>query len=241
MAFEPFMQLLRGLRKRQEADAGPGRIQNAKQLAYLRNTQREASKYDLLNVPLTEVPFLIFDIETTGFHPEKGDSVLSIGAVKMQGAAILEKTFYSLVKYEKVLPSQITELTGITTEAAGAARPFSAVYMDFLEFKSNSTLVAHHSVHERKFMEYTSAKLLRTPFKHRIIDTSFLFKVVNPSLPFAALEDLCLYHQIEVKDRHHALGDAKMTALLWSLYLEEAVQLGYETLGDVYLKFSQLQ
>jgi len=90
-------------------------------------------------------------------------------------------------------------------------------------------------------MEYTSAKLLRTPFKHRIIDTSFLFKVVNPSLPFAALEDLCLYHQIEVKDRHHALGDAKMTALLWSLYLEEAVQLGYETLGDVYLKFSQLQ
>lgn len=240
MAFEPFMQMLRGFRGRREGDAGAGRIQNAQQLAYLRSMQREISKYDPMNVPLKEMPFLLFDIETTGFHPEKGDSILSIGAVKMRGADILEETFYSLVQYDKEISSEITELTNITTEAAREARPFPEVYMEFLKFKSDSTFVAHHSVHERTFLEHASTKLLRTSFKHRIIDTSFLFRVVNPSLALTTLEDLCVLHEIEVKDRHHALGDAKMTAMLWSLYLEEAIQQGYETLSDVYLKFSQL-
>lgn len=239
MVFEPFMQLLRGLRGRLEGDAGAGSIQNARQLAYLRSIQRD-HQWDPMNIPLKDIPFVLFDIETTGFHPEQGDSILSIGAVKMRGAAILEETFYSLVRYEKEVPPHITNLTNITTEEVRAARPFSAVYRELLEFKSNSTLVAHHSAHERTFMEYTSAKLLRTPFTHRIIDTSFLFRAVNPSLSLAALEELCFHHKIEVKDRHHALGDAKMTALLWSLYIEEAVKQGYETLNDVYVKFSQM-
>jgi DNA polymerase III subunit epsilon len=240
IAFEPFLQILRGLRGRREENFGTGRIQNAQQLAYLRNMQREISKYDPMNIPLKEMPFLLFDMETTGFRPEKGDSILSIGAVKMRGADILEETFYSLVQSEKEVPLEITELTNITTEMIREARPFSDIYMEFLEFKSDSILVAHHSVHERTFLEYAGTKLLRTPFKHRIIDTSFLFKVVNPTLTLTALEDLCVFHKIEVKDRHHALADAKMTAKLWSLYIEMAVQLGYETLGDVYWKFSQM-
>lgn len=240
MAFEPFIQMLRGFRGRREGDDGVGRLQNAQQLAYLRSLQREINKYDSLNIPLQEAPFVVFDIETTGFHPEKGDCILSIGAIKMHGAAILSESFYSLVQYEKEVPPEITDLTNITTEAVAKARPFADVYRDFLEFRSDSTLVAHHAAHERTFMEHTSTKLLRAPFKQRIVDTFFLMKAVNPSLALIALEDLCCYHGIEVKDRHHALGDAKMTALLWSLYIEEAVKLGYGTLSDVYLKYSQI-
>lgn len=241
MAFEPFMQLLRGFRGRRDGDSGAGKIQNAQQLAYLRNIQREIGKYDPMNIPLRELPFLLFDIETTGFHPEKGDGILSIGAVKMKGSEILPEEFYSLVRFEREVPPEIVKLTNITSEEAGKARPFSDVYTEFVEFKSDSTLVAHHSVHERTFMEYTSSKLLRTPFKHRIVDTSFLFKVVEPGLQLVALEDLCTHHSIEVKDRHHALGDARMTAMLWSLYLEEALQQGHETLSDIYRKFSQMK
>ena len=241
MAFEPFMQLLRGFGARRDGDAGAGRIQNPQQLAYLRNLQREISKYDPMNIPLGELPFLLFDIETTGFHPEKGDGILSIGAVKMRGPEILPEEFYSLVRFEREVPPEIVRLTNITTEEVGKARPFPDVYTEFLEFKSDSTLVAHHSVHERTFMEYVSSKLLRTPFKHRIVDTSFLFKVVDPGLQLVALEDLCTHHAIEVKGRHHALGDARMTAMLWSLYLEEAMQQGHETLSDIYRQFSQLK
>ena len=98
MAFEPFMQIFRGVMGRRENEAGLGKIQNAQQLAYLRNMQRELSKYDPMNISLKELPFVLFDIETTGFYPEKGDRILSIGAVKMHGSEILkEETFYSLV------------------------------------------------------------------------------------------------------------------------------------------------
>ena len=242
MAFEPFMQIFRGVMGRRENSAGLGKIQNAQQLAYLRNMQREVNKYDPMNVSLKELPLVLFDIETTGFYPEKGDRILSIGAVKMRGSEILqEETFYSLVQYDKEVPTTIAELTNITTEEVKEAPPFSDVYVDFLKFKSESTLVAHHSNHERTFMEYSSSKLLRMPFKHRIIDTSFLFKTVNPTLNIVALEDLCEHHQIPIEHRHHALGDAIMTAKLWSMYVNGAMELGCETLSDVYEKFSQMR
>ena len=229
---------------KRDNSAGLGKIQNAQQLAYLRNMQREVSKYDPMNVSLKELPFVLFDIETTGFYPEKGDRILSIGAVKMRGAEIFhEETFYSLVQYDQEVPTTIVQLTNITTEEVKEALPFSDVYVDFLKFKSESTLVAHHSKHERAFMEYSSSKLLRMPFKHRIIDTSFLFKIVNPTLNLVALEQLCDYHQIPMKRTvsHHALGDAILTAKLWSMYVNHAIELGCETLSDVYEKFSQMR
>lgn len=242
MAFEPFMQIFRGVMGKRENSAGLGKIQNAQQLAYLRHMQREVSKYDPMNVSLKELPFVLFDIETTGFYPEKGDRILSIGAVKMRGSEILqEETFYSLVKYDQEVPAAIRQLTNITTEEVKEAPPFSDVYVDFLKFKADSTLVAHHSKHERAFMEYSSSKLLRMPFKHRIIDTSFLFKVVHPNLNLVALEELCAHHQIQVQNRHHALGDAILTAKLWSMYVNDAMELGCETLSDVYQKFSQMR
>ncbi len=160
----------------------------------------------------------------------------------MRGSEILqEETFYSLVQYDKEVPITIAQLTNITTEEVKEAPPFSDVYVDFLKFKSESTLVAHHSKHERAFMEYSSSKLLRMPFKHRIIDTSFLFKIVNPTLNLVALEELCEHHQIPIEDRHHALGDAILTAKLWGMYINHAIELGCETLSDVYEKFSQMR
>ena len=72
---------------------------------------------DALNIPLHELNVVVFDIETTGFSPEKGDGILSIGATKMYGTTILEEdNFYSLVRYEKEIPEHIVQLTGITNE-----------------------------------------------------------------------------------------------------------------------------
>jgi DNA polymerase III subunit epsilon len=43
-----------------------------------------------------------------------------------------------------------------------------------------------------------------------------------------------------VVDRHHALGDAKMTAELWSVYVDRIQeQQGCKTLRDVYEKLSR--
>nr|WP_269748829.1 exonuclease domain-containing protein [Lysinibacillus timonensis] len=100
--------------------------------------------------------------------------------------------------------------------------------------------VAHHANHERSFMQYYSNKILRTPLKHRIVDTSFLYKIVEPNIKTASLDQLCSYHDIPIKHRHHALGDAMMTAKLWGVYIDKVQQIGCETLNDVYHRFSKM-
>ncbi len=239
MAFEPFMQLLRGIQGRRAQ--GIGGIQNSHQMAYLRHLQKEINKEDAMHVSLNELNAVVFDIETTGFSPEKGDSILSIGAMKMHGTKIIEEqVFYSLIQYDKEIPSDIVQLTGITNELVSTAPPLADVLMNFFQFVGDSTLVAHHATHERTFMQHASSKLFKTPFKHRIVDTSFLYKIVEPHFHNVTLERLCEHNGISIIDRHNALGDAKMTAQLWGIYIEKALEIGCETLNDVYNHFARM-
>lgn len=239
MAFEPFMQIVRGLYGKRNG-VGLGQLQNPQQMAYLRNLQKEMNQEEDLYIPLSKLPIVVFDIETTGFYPDRGDSILSIGAVKMKGTEVMEQeTFYSLANYDGEIPEEIVNLTGITNDDVKTAPPLSEVLLSFFKFTQDSTLVAHHANHERSFMQHFSPKLLRTPFKHRIVDTAFLYKIVEPNSQLVSLEDLCMYNDIAVENRHHALSDAIMTAKLWAMYVEKAKALHCETLQDVYSQFAK--
>lgn len=238
MAFESFIHLLRGIQGR-KGSGGIGNIQDSRQLAFTRFMQKEIDKNHELNIPLQELNVVVFDIETTGFSPEKGDSILSIGAIKMCGTKIQEKEeFYSLIYQKDEIPEGIVKLTGITNEKVGEASPLEEVLLKFFQYTQGSILVAHHANHERKFMNHVSQQLFRTHFKPRIVDTQFLYKITEPKMNLINLEDLCEHNGIVVENRHHALGDAKLTAKLWSIYLEKVQQLGCETLDDVYHRFS---
>lgn len=240
MAFEPFLQLLRGIQANR-VHGGVGGIQNSHQMAYLRHLQKEINKESAMNTPLDKLKVVIFDIETTGFSPERGDSILSIGAIKMCGTTIMEEQqFYSLIYHDHDIPEHITKLTGITPDAVLEAPTISNVLLSFFEFVQDSTLVAHHATHERGFMRHACSKFLKTPFKHRIVDTSFLYKLVARDSHNIPLEYLCIRNSIPVVDRHHALGDAKMTAQIWSVYLKKVMELGCETLDDVYNHYSRI-
>jgi len=239
MAFEPFIRLLRGIQGKPRLD-GLGDIQNSQQIAFLRRMQKEIDQEDSLKVHLQKLDVVVFDIETTGFFPDKGDEIISIGAVKIaQGVIKEEEAFYSLVRCEKVLSPQIEQLTGITTQQLEGAPPLSTVLVSFLKYVQGSILVAHHSNHERNFLQSASWRLFRTPFKHRIVDTSFLFRVAEPELALVTLEDLCEHIGVPVTGRHHALEDAKLTAKLWDHYVRIVTTLGCETLQDVYSQFAK--
>lgn len=208
---------------------------NPQNISFLRQLQKEMRQKDSLESPLHELNVVVFDLETTGFYPERGDQVISIGAVKMTGQQLKRTdTFYSLVKTEVPLSEQISALTNIYEEDLQAAPKASEVFMQFYKFVNNHVLVAHHAKHEQSFMQKLSWDLFKTRFEHRIIDTSFLMRISNPELKSLPLEDVCKECGIEVRNRHHALGDAVMTAEIWSHYLERAQSLGYQTLREVY-------
>jgi DNA polymerase-3 subunit epsilon len=208
---------------------------NKQNISFIRQIQKEMKEDNCLETPLHELKVVVFDIETTGFYPEKGDQVISIGAIKMTGNQIIEtETFYSLVNFTLPLSEEISALTKINAEQLRSAPMASEVLMEFYKFVKNDALVAHHAKHEQSFLQKLTWDLLKTRFEHRIIDTSFLLRLSNPMIKSMALEDICHECKIEIINRHNALGDAKMTAYVWGHYLELAQSLGYKNLREVY-------
>ncbi|WP_226038541.1 exonuclease domain-containing protein [Aquibacillus saliphilus] len=214
----------------------PGKV------AYLRNLQRELKKQDVLGIPFEELKITVFDIETTGFYPYNGDRMLSIGAVKMQGDKVLEnEVFYSPIYCETPPSKEIESLTGITKEQLMDAPPIYTVLKDFYQFVKSDTLVAHHSSHEKQFMKHATWTTLKTGFQHRIIDTSFLTRIIEPESNLVTLDECCAHYGITNDRRHHALYDAIATADLWAESVHRIKQMGFSNLKDVYAEIANLK
>ena len=214
---------------------------SSQNIAFIRQLQKEMRESNSLDTPLHEVKVVVFDIETTGFFPEKGDQVISIGAVKMIGAQLLtDQTFYSLVKSERPLSDELSSLTNINQTQLLSAPSAAEVLLEFFQFGHAHILVAHHSKHEQSFMQKMTWDLLRTRFELRIIDTSFLIRLANPYYATVSLEEVCQECAVEIKNRHHALGDAMMTAHIWSHYLQFAEKMGLANLREVYEYIAKL-
>ncbi|MBU9713395.1 exonuclease domain-containing protein [Evansella tamaricis] len=208
---------------------------DAKQIAYIRQLQREMKKEDTLEVPFKELNVVVFDLETTGFYPNRGDKILSVGAVKVEGTEVKkDNTFYSLIQSDESPPKEIVDLTGITKEQLEGAPPVEKVLNDFYKYIQRDTLVAHHAGHERNFMQHFSRSILRTAFEHRIVDTTFLTKIAVPAVSLVTLDECCSHYGIEIETRHHALHDAIATASLWAESLKRIQELGFHHLRDVY-------
>ncbi len=215
---------------------------SASQIAFLRQLQRELKRENVLEVPFKDLEVVVFDMETTGFYPDKGDHIISIGAVKMKGAEVKkEESFYSLVFSEKEITSELSELTGIKNEQLKDSPPIETVLKQFYEFIKSDTLVAHHANHEKAFMQHTTWSILRSNFQHRILDTSFLTKIVSPNKALVALDDYCNFYNIEICNRHHALEDARATATLWGKNVEKIQELGFSNLSEVYGQLAKIR
>ncbi|SER36068.1 DNA polymerase-3 subunit epsilon [Gracilibacillus ureilyticus] len=214
---------------------------DAGKIAYMRNLQRELKKKDVLNIPFSQLPIVVFDIETTGFYPYNGDRILSIGAIKMIGSEVQkEQMFYKTIYNNSPIAEEIKTLTGLTANELHQAAPLEEVLRQFFQFVGSDTLVAHHSSHEKQFMKHASWTALKTSFQHRIIDTAFLTKVVAPEAQQVTLDEWCEYYKVDIGRRHHALYDAVATAKIWSECVKKVEKMGFENLKDAYTHIASL-
>jgi DNA polymerase-3 subunit epsilon len=233
MGFNDFMKNLSGNRF-------TGLQGGRQDMAFMRSLQRDLRTKQTTSIPLDELQVIVFDLETTGFHPDKGDQILSIGAVKVTGCHV-EDEYYSTVRYEQILPPLIKELTGLDeAELKDAPEPADALEQ-FFKFSGASPLVAHHASHEKAFMQHASRKYFRSPFSHRLIDTSFMYRIAEPDNPYVRLEDCCAHNQITVTGRHHALGDARLTAALWAVYIDKLKKMEINTLSQIYERLAAIR
>lgn len=209
--------------------------QSAQQMAFIRSVMKEQRKNSMYEIPLLKLETVVFDLETTGFSPYSGDEIISIGAVGMSGDLVLEEqSYYSLVKPQKSIPEDVVRLTGIHNEEAAQAPELIVVLKQFLEFVHHRVLVVHGSGHDKHFLNSALWKTSKVNLSHRFIDCLILAQRLEPKRGSYDLDTLLSDYGIAVNGRHHALGDAEMTAQLWKCLLAETINRNVNTLGDLY-------
>ncbi|MFT9849328.1 3'-5' exonuclease [Aneurinibacillus sp. REN35] len=192
---------------------------------------------------LRSMRFVVFDTETTGFHPFAGDEIISIGAVIIQNGQIHESEyFHEYIHPNKPIPPIVTEITGITNDDVKDSPPALPVLHKFLTFIHDSYLVAHCADFDMNFLNSRLKKLCRTKLYNPVIDTMTLAYHLLPTNASYGLDTLLDQHNIEIKERHTALGDALMTAQLFLMFIEELERRGVHTLHELesYIKSMHL-
>lgn len=162
---------------------------------------------------------IVFDTETTGLKPFKGDRITEIGCVEIIDLLPTGKTFRRYVNPERDVPEEVVKITGLTTEFLSDKPLFADIVEDFLEFVGKSSLVAHNARFDRDFLNVELTKLDRTPFEDkRFIDTLRLARKKFPGA-YNSLDALCKRFSVSLSERamHGALLDAKLLA---EVYLE---------------------
>lgn len=76
--------------------------------------------------------YVVFDIETTGFSPEK-NKIIEIGAVKVIGGEIVDR-YSTFINPEVPIPFRIEELTSIRDDMVITSPTVDVILPQFMEF-----------------------------------------------------------------------------------------------------------
>ena len=174
--------------------------------------------------------FVVFDIETTGFSPEK-NNIIEIGAVKVSKGKIVDR--YSVfVNPKEPIPYRITQLTGISDEMVADAPFISEILPEFLEFAKGCVLVAHNAIFDMGFIMRKAADLhISQEFSY--LDTLAAARVLMPKMGKYTLDSLCKELKISLENHHRAVDDAGATAEIFVAFIEMFKNKGINTLAEV--------
>ena len=164
---------------------------------------------------LVDVPFVVFDLETSGAAPSTGAAVTEIGAVKVLGGTVIGE-FQTFVNPGHFLSDFITSLTGITDSMLADAPSIDQVlptFLDFLGSEFETVLVAHNSPFDMSFMKSAAAAHSYQWPDYKVIDTARVARYVldRDEVPNCKLSTLAPFFGSATSPTHRALDDARAT------------------------------
>jgi DNA polymerase-3 subunit epsilon len=178
------------------------------------------------NASVEEVGFVVFDAETTGLKPEKGDELLSIAGIAFRNGRLdLSKSFYELINPTRKVPPESVVIHNLTPGKLKNLPQASEVLTRFFEFCGGDILVGHHAAFDAGFISFTLKEHFGITVANRVIDTAAIARSMDEMedpVRFSmeeekhiGLDALAKRFEIKMPDRHDAYGDAFATALVF--------------------------
>ncbi|HEU4874406.1 MAG TPA: exonuclease domain-containing protein [Pyrinomonadaceae bacterium] len=195
-------------------------IGNDRRFKLIENNTVELLQDDSHSRLLKDLDFVVVDVEATGAKTPP-NRLIELGAFRIRGGRIVDK-FLSLVNPEIPIPRFVASLTGISNDMVKNAPVFAEVAPRWLDFVSDSVLVAHNAPFDTSFLNH---EISRVYANHRMVNphlcTVRLSRRAFPELSNHRLETIAQHFSIPIASRHRAGSDALATAEIFIVLLTE--------------------
>jgi len=195
-------------------------IGNDRRFKLIENNTVELLQDDSHSRLLKDLDFVVVDVEATGAKTPP-NRLIELGAYRIRGGRIVDK-FLSLVNPEIPIPRFVASLTGISNDMVKNAPVFAEVAPQWLDFVSDSVLVAHNAPFDTSFLNH---EISRVYANHRMVNphlcTVRLSRRAFPDLSNHRLETIAQHFAIPIASRHRAGSDALATAEIFIVLLTE--------------------
>ena len=176
---------------------------------------------------------IVFDTETTGLDPQRGDRMVEIGCFEMVNRVATGRTFHAYFNPDRPMPAEAEAVHGLSDAFLADKPRFSERAAELLEFIADSPLVAHNAGFDFGFLNAELAICgLAAVDKARMVDTVALARVRHPGAKLS-LDALCSRYGIDRSHRtkHGALLDAELLAQVY-VELRGGRQIGLELAAE---------
>ena len=166
-------------------------------------------------------PYVVFDIETTGFSALK-DKIIEIGAVKVENGRITER-FSEFVNPQIPIPFRIEELTSINDNMVADAPTIDVILPKFEKFCEGCVMVAHNAEFDMSFIRknYEDIGIER---EDTVVDTVGMARFLLPQLNRFKLDTVAKAVGVSLEHHHRAVDDASCTADIFVKFIEMCVE-----------------
>lgn len=180
---------------------------------------------------MLEVPWVIFDLETTGFSKD-ADRVIELGGAKYLGGEEVGQ-FSELVSVDRPIPREVQKITGIDPSMLKGKPTIAEVIPQFIEFIEGSILVCHNSAFDMMMME-AELRRLNICLEYPCVCTLKMSRALLSSLPSRKLVSLAEHYEIPYDTLHRSLDDSRITAQVLLAMLKTELPTSSQTsFGDL--------
>jgi DNA polymerase-3 subunit epsilon len=190
-----------------------------------------ASRDDSIDLDrkLSDLAYTVFDTETTGLEPSKGDEIIQIGAVRVVNNRLLrQEVFNQLVDPEIPLKPESIPIHGITEDMVRGQPNIDVVLPAFHEFCEETVLIAHNAAFDMRFLQLKEERT-GIRFTQPVLDTLLLSAVVHPNQESHKLDVILERLGIHIDKRHNALEDALATGEVFLKMIPMLEEMGIVT------------